>query len=1175
MLTYQVVADDAPPALPRGLAVREEPAVADAAKFDLAFTFERSGETLRGSLLYSTDLFDAATVRALVDRLILLLDAHTEDPDRRVGTVPVLLPGEADRLREAGTGPVRDLVPTTVLDLFAARVRDTPDRRAVSGDGIALTYAELDERADRVAAGLGGLAPETRVAVLSERSVDLVVALLGVLKAGAAYVPLSSADPDDRLRWIIDRTEAAVLLADAPHRDRAARLADGLPILPVEAPGEPARAARPRVLPASLACVIFTSGSTGAPKGVAATHGDIAGLAGDDWWRDGVVDRVLLHSPHAWDALTLELWMAWLNGGEVVVAPAGHTEVGTLAGLIADRGITGLWLTAGLFALLADEAPGCFAGVRQVWTGGDVVPPSAVHRVQRACPDLRVVNGYGPTETTVFATRHVLPVLEEPLPATVPIGGPIDDVRVHVLDEHLRAVPVGVPGELYIAGSGLTRGYWGSPDGTAERYVACPFEPGARMYRTGDLVRWLPDGLLDFVGRADHQVKLRGFRIELGEVEAAMADLPGVVHARAVVRDDGPSGRSLVGYVVCADEPDLAALRAALAERLPGHMVPAALVPLPELPLTATGKLDRAALPLPDHAAKAGGSTASTPVEAALCGLVADLLGMPEVGPDDGFFDLGGDSITSIQLVSRARRIGLEFSARAVFEHRTLRDLAAVVTPVSAAAAADDPGTGRVAPLPVVHWFAESGKPLAGFHQTVVVQTPADADAATTTAALQAVVDHHGALRARLSDHPQWTLEVGEPGGRQVDVRTVRASEHDDLFPLLCEEAGRAVAGLDPAAGVVLRAVWVDRGPGVAGRLLLSVHHLVVDGVSWRILLSDLAEAWQAVRDGAEPALAPVGTSLRTWSRLLTAEADSPQREAELPWWRGVLEGRRPAVGSRPLGRTDTVATAGKLTTALPADTTRALLTDVPAAFHAEVNDVVLAAFTLAHAAWRREAGVLLDLEGHGREEHLVGADLTRTVGWFTSVHPVRLDTGGIDVAGALAGGPAAGALFKHVKEQLRAVPDKGVGYGLLRYLNPRTGPVLATSTGPEIAVNYLGRVGTAAGDWMPVPQPGVLVPAESPDAPLTHALALTAITADGPAGPELTATWTWATGVLTGEDVRVLADRRSGPAWPGRARARRQGRRLTPSDIGVAAMTQAEIDEFENDVELEWETQP
>ncbi|MEU9480817.1 condensation domain-containing protein [Streptomyces sp. NPDC048191] len=564
-----------------------------------------------------------------------------------------------------------------------------------------------------------------------------------------------------------------------------------------------------------------------------------------------------------------------------------------------------------------------------------------------------------------------------------------------------------------------------------------------------------------------------------------------------------------------------------------------------------------------------------------LCGLFAEVLGLDRVGVEDSFFDRGGDSIMAIQLVARARRAGLVFTPREVFSHQTPESLATLARdaggesgPVEGAGA----GVGQVPLSPVIAALAELGGPVDGFHQSVVVQVPADVSVESLTGAVRAVVDHHDALRLRLAvgDAGEWGLEVGPAGSVAVDacVTRVDAAGLDDaaVEELTAGQAVVAREGLAPAEGRMLRVVWLDRGRGVPGRLLLVVHHLAVDGVSWRIVLPDLAAAWSAVQAGRPVELEPVGTSFRTWSRMLTQEATRPERTAELALWQETVRtDDEPVLGSRPLDATvDTVATARQAGVTLPAEVTEALLTRVPAAFHGRVNDVLLTALALAVSRWREVRGVdvpgvLVDLEGHGREE-LAGAELSRTVGWFTSVHPVRLEPGAVAWDAVVSGDPVVGGLVKRVKEQVRRVPDNGLGYGLLRYLNPKTAPELASYGSPQIAFNYLGRMGTGdRQDWEVLPGTGGMGGGADAGMPLKHALEINAITHDLAGGPVLEATWSWAGGVLAEDDVRELAELWSA-ALHGLATGVETGGAggHTPSDLALVDLTQDQIEACE-----------
>ncbi|MBA2324589.1 MAG: amino acid adenylation domain-containing protein, partial [Pseudonocardiales bacterium] len=585
--------------------------------FDITCEFQVvAGESgpgeLRGTLTYNTDLFDGMTIGRMVEQLSVLLAGVAADPGQQVGRLPMLPEQERHRLLVEWNDTDVPVPGGTVPDLFGQRVASMPNAVALVSDAVELSYADLEVRANRLAHRLIrlGVGVEDRVAVLVERSAELVVTVLAVAKAGGMYVPLDVRAPAERLRLVLAQAGAGAMVTDRAWESMARSVHKG-PLVVADADEslgtECAEAPTVALSPNNLVYLEYTSGSTGVPKGVAVCHRNVVALAADRRFAGGAHERVLVHSPLAFDASTYELWVPLLNGGQVVVAPPIEVDVGVLRRMVSENGVTGLWLTAGLFRLIAQEGPDCLAGVREVWTGGDVVPAAAVRRVLAACPDVAVVDGYGPTETTTFASSHRMRG-DEPVPEAVPIGRPLDNMRVYVLDGELRPVPVGVTGELHIAGAGLARGYWDQPGLTADRFVANPFgPPGNRMYRSGDVVRWTAKGHLEFVGRTDEQVKIRGFRIELGEVEAAIACHEQVAEAVAVARADDGGRKRLVAYLVPrgsaapnGERLSAATLREFLNRTLPDYMVPSVFVIVTALPLDANGKLDRRSLPAPD-----------------------------------------------------------------------------------------------------------------------------------------------------------------------------------------------------------------------------------------------------------------------------------------------------------------------------------------------------------------------------------------------------------------------------------------------------------------------------------------------------------------------------------------------------------------------------------------------
>ncbi|WBB93320.1 non-ribosomal peptide synthetase [Verrucosispora sp. WMMC514] len=1137
------------------------------AKFDLTIevkeTFDGDGAPagLTGHFVYARDLYHHTTIESLGQRLTRVLTALVTDPGRGIHDTDLLTASERDHELRIWNDTVSHPAGTTIVGQFEEWAARVPDAPAIVSDEGTLTYRELDRRANAWANRLlaTGVRLEDRIATLLGRSPDLVVAVLGILKAGCVYVPLHDSYPLERLNFILDDVAAPLLLTDRET------LPDGLrvtaSVLRVDQPaGAADHAPDVSIGLDQAAYIMYTSGSTGVPKGVAVTHVNVVELATCVEFYGDAHRRVLMHSSHAFDANTYEQWVPLLTGGTIVLAPDGELEIETLRRLARHHDVTTVFLTTGLFRLFAEEAPDSFAGIRELWTGGEAAPTDAVARVRRACPDLTVVNVYGPTEGTAYATRHPIAPGDD-LPRTVPIGLPMDNSFAYVLDPYLGLVPPGTVGELYIAGAGLARGYHGRAALTAERFVADPYGlPGERMYRTGDLVRRVAGGALEFAGRADDQVKLRGFRIELGEIEAVLERHPAVTQAVAMVRQDRPGERRLVAYLIAGTDLDLAEVNRLATAAMPEYMVPAAYVILDALPLAGSGKVNRKLLPVPERETGGLGGSPETAAERALAGVFAEVLGRSEPGAEDDFFELGGDSILSIQVVSRARKAGLVLTAREVFEHRTVRRLAALARrPVDPLGSTDD-GTGPVQLTPVMHWLGAGGGTIDGFNQSYLVTAPAGLTEETLTGAVQTLLDHHDALRARLESRELLIPPPGSVAAGDVVVRIDARNAPDGLVERETEAARRR---LDPYRGVMLQVVWFDAGDG-PGRLLVLAHHLVVDEVSWRILLPDLAEACTAPGTTTPQ---PVRTSLRRWSTELTEAATGSRWTGQLPYWLDVVGGESPRFGADRLtaGR-DTLATARSYLFELDVTRTRELLGPVPAAYRLTAHEVLLTGFGLAvreFSARRHGAAVrtpLIDLESHGRHEDVIDPtlDLSRTVGWFTAIHPIRLDVPPLSWDALTAAGAETGAAVKRVKESLRSVPDRGLGWGLLRYLNPATAERLAGADPAPIGFNYLGRLagGEDAG-------PGGAI--GDPTLAFGHVLEVNAFVRETAGGARLVADLTWPAALLTPDEVAEIAGL-WGDALDALARhaATPDAGGLTPSELSMVSLSQQNIDLLE-----------
>ncbi|WP_326682200.1 non-ribosomal peptide synthetase [Streptomyces sp. NBC_01237] len=867
--------------------VRSTPSAAQLDLFvNLTDTYRRDGtaDGMVGEIVYRTGLFDPETVRSLADRFIRVLRAVAADPDQRLGRLDVLDGDERDTILRSWNDTERPLPDASLPRLFAACAAATPDAVAVTGP-VTLTYAELDRRANHLAHRLitAGAAPDRPVALLQRRSADLIVSMLAVLKAGAAYLPLPSAAPADRLRQMTDQVGATVLVTDRPHEP------SDLTVL-VPGDGESSEPPGPDPHPDQAAYVMFTSGSTGVPKAVVLTHRNTAGFVRDRIWRAG--GTVLMHSATGFDASVHEIWTPLLTGGTVVVASEEILDAAGLARAVTTHGVDRIWLTSGLFGALV-ENPDCFAGIREVLTGGDVVPPAAVGRILDRHPGLTVRAMYGPTETTTCSTRFSMSG-PQAVPGRVPIGTPMDNTRLYVLDGQLQPVPTGVRGELYIAGSGVSRGYGGQPGLTAERFTAEPWgPPGSRMYRTGDIVRWRSDGTLDFVGRADAQVKIRGFRVEPAEVECSLTTLPEVGQAFVTAHEDRAGDRRLVAYLVPHGAGlDVAGVQDRVAAALPDYLVPSAYVVLDRLPLTGNGKVDRRALPEPEFETGTGYTAPRTPTEEILVELMGELLGRARVGAHDNFFDLGGHSLLATRLVNRVRtHLGAELGVADLFEAPTAAALGARLGSGHGASRTRSAllPAARPCPLPLSYaqerlWFLSRWN---GLGWPLVLRLDGALDFDGLSAAVGDLLERHETLRTRFPEADgvpsQLVLEKAGPD----EVLRVVPVDPADLDRELSAAAGHR---FDLTTDLPLRLHLFTTGTD-RHTLLLLMHHIAGDGWSLAPLTRDLAQAYAARVRGDAPVWRPLPVQYADYTLWQRALLEGPAGEDLSAYWTGQLAG--------------------------------------------------------------------------------------------------------------------------------------------------------------------------------------------------------------------------------------------------------------------------------------------
>ncbi|OQS20503.1 hypothetical protein B0T44_09450, partial [Nocardia donostiensis] len=1185
----------------------------DLAKFDLSLTVREAGGAgdsggagMYAEFAFARDLFDDATVQVFAQRFTRLLTAITTSPQQPVGDLPLLDEAEYELLTHVHG---EDVMATGLLpDLLTHGARLNPDQIAVRYQGRSITYRELDEYSSRLARVLidRGVGPERIVALSFPRSYEMVAAFWAVTKAGGAHVPVDPTYPEDRMRHMINDSGAVLGLTGSEYVDQLPRDVQWLLLDDPELNERiDAQSAEPvtdadRITSLAMrhpAYVIYTSGSTGLPKGVMVTHTGIGGLAdvATDLYHLQPHHRFLHICSPSFDPSVLEWVCAGYTGATLVIVPSTIIGGPDLAELLRSEGVTHTIITP---AVLGTMDPSDMEALEVASVGGDVTTPELLAKWE---PGRKYFNAYGPTETTIISSYARLTPGKH-----ITIGRPVHGMTALVLDARLNPVPPGVAGELYLAGGALARGYHNRPDLTADRFVANPWSnEGARMYRTGDVVRWYaepgqragnaatPDveWHLDYVGRSDFQVKIRGFRVELGEIDTALGRHPDVEFAITLGRETAAGATILVSYVLAVPgrTVDTAEVTEFVSRSLPPHMVPAAIVVLDEIPLTPVGKLDRKALPEPELAPREFRAPV-TEVEAIIAEVFAEVLGVEQIGVDDSFFALGGDSILSIQLVSRAKARGVVFTPRDVFERRSVASLAEIATRGTGEQVrlTELPG-GGVGDIPLTPIMAQILGSASGetsyqrFSQSMALRLPAGIDRETLVATIAAVFDHHDALRSRLRrDGSDWQFEALGPGAVDIDALVHRVEVAGDiseaeLAEVATAEFDAALGRLDPAQAVMAQFVWFAFDGERRDVLLIAAHHFVVDGVSWRIIIPDLAVAWSQLVAGQQVALPANGTSMRRWAHSLVEAATAPERTAELEYWQRVSGTPDPLLGDRAFDPArDTFATVERVEVSLPAEVTDAVLTTIPAKFRGGVNDGLLTALALAIARWRGEqrgSAALIKLEGHGREEDVVpGADLSRTLGWFTAAYPVRLDLYGADLDEAFSGGAALGALVKSVKEQLLAVPDKGLGYGMLRYLNPETGAQLPAATPGQISFNYLGRM--SAGEipaeltelgWVPVSDLGRLDVDMDNEMPANAALDINAIVTDGPEGPQLGASFAFPSGLLTRERVQEFAD-----LWVAALTALAEhGKRpdaggFTPSDMPLVRIGQDDLDRWE-----------
>jgi amino acid adenylation domain-containing protein/non-ribosomal peptide synthase protein (TIGR01720 family) len=1044
-------------------------------RFNLKLSCVNHADLLSLGFHYDPGSFTQACVERVADGFNTLLASAIADPKSEIGELPILSEAVKHRLLvQFNETSVKYAKDKPIHQIVAEQAEKAPNNIAVVFHDRTLNYKELNARANQLAGCLRKMevGPEVIVGIYIERSPEMVIAMLAVLKAGAAYLPIDADLPLERIVFMLDDANVPVLLTQRglqqrlpKHKAEVICLDSDWDLIPGSNDSGPINT----VSGENLAYVIYTSGSTGQPKAVMNTHQAILNflLWTQEEYQLSESDAVLQKTPFSFDVSVWEfLWPLMVGARLVLAQPGGHKDSAYLVNLIRQRRITIVhFVPPMLQAFLEEEGVSGCDSLRDVMCGGEALPYEYQERFF-ARLDARLHNRYGPTEAAIDVTSWRCE--KAGVRRVVPIGRPIANTQIYLLDELMQPVPIGVMGELYIGGEGLARGYLNRADLTAERFVPDQFSQrvGGRLYKTGDMARHLEDGNIEYIGRRDYQVKIRGHRIELGEVEAVLLQHGSVKESVVVAREEVDGHKRLVAYVVAVEKATVEAseLGRYVREKLPEYMVPSAIVKMEKLPLSPNGKADRRALPDPDVVRPADGKEYVAPrteVEEKLSEVWKQVLKLKQVGMHDNFFELGGDSILSIQMVNRLNKEGLRFAPRHIFQYPTIAELATVTETSITVETERGIVTGLVPLTPIQRRFFEND--IADRHhwnQASMFELRQPLDTAIVEQVIHYLVVQHDALRHCFKEgNSGWQQMVTEPKEIkrvfEVDFSTI---PDDSLESTIEGFASELQASLNLAEGSLFKVGVIHLGERRSALLLLIIHHLVVDIVSWGILLEDLQSAYQQLSRGEAVHLPAKTTSFKRWAERLKEYANSQPLRQELHYW---LAGSRPRIPKIPVdfpGGINTESSARTIWGALTVKETTALLKEVPKAYRTMINDVLLAALVQAFSEWTNSRSLLVDLENHGREEISEDIHLSRTIGWFTCIFPLLLELGEDETP--------SGTL-KSVKEQIRRVPKGGIGYGLLRYLSEdkEAAEQLKALPQADVCFNYVGRDGSATSE--------------------------------------------------------------------------------------------------------------
>ncbi|WP_041517884.1 plipastatin non-ribosomal peptide synthetase PpsC [Bacillus subtilis] len=1024
-------------------------------KFDLTlYAQEQSHGLLTFQMEFSTDLYKKKTIEKWLQYFINMLLSIIKDNKAALGTINILNEDETHYLiHELNRTKIDYPRNETISRLFEMQAEQTPNAVAIVSDTQVFTYEDLNSWANQIASVLQikGVGPDSVVALLTGRTPELIAGMLGILKAGGAYLPIASDLPVERIAYMLSDSGAALLLQSEKTEKQLLDIeCEQIIIEDIQKQGE-TKNVDSSAGSHSLAYIIYTSGSTGKPKGVMIEQRSVIRLVkNSNYITFTPEDRLLMTSSIGFDVGSFEIFGPLLNGAALHLSDQQtFLDSHQLKRYIEHQGITTIWLTSSLFNHLTEQNEQTFSQLKHLIIGGEALSPSHVNRIRNVCPEVSIWNGYGPTENTTFSTcLHIQKTYE----LSIPIGRPVGNSTAYILNQWGVLQPVGAVGELCVGGDGVARGYLGRPDLTKEKFVPHPFAPGDRLYRTGDLARWLPDGTIEYVGRIDDQVKVRGYRVELGEIESALRQIDGVKEAAVLARTAQTGSKELFGYISVKAGTNAEQVRSLLARSLPNYMIPAYIIEMETLPLTSNGKLNRKALPEPNFTSKQTYAPPRNDLEDQLVLIWQEVLGIQRIGIEDSFFELGGDSIKALQVSARLGRYGLSLQVSDLFRHPKIKDLSPFIRK-SERIIEQGPVQGDVPWTPVQQWFfSQDIEERHHFNQSVMLFHSGRLSENAIRPVLKKLAEHHDALRMvyRKDDRRWIQINQGIHESQLYSLRISDLSQSESGWETkIKQEVADLQQSINLQEGPLLHAALFKTLTG--DYLFLAIHHLVVDGVSWRILLEDLSAGYQQAAAGQTIQLPPKTDSYQEYARRIQEYAQSSKLIREEAYWRSVEEQQAAELPYEiPHHVNIDFSKRDSLSFSLTEADTAVLLQNVNHAYGTDTQDILLTAASLAICEWTGGSKLRIAMEGHGREHILPELDISRTVGWFTSMYPALISFEHHR--------DELGTSVKTVKDTLGRIPNKGVGYGMLKYLTHPENKSITFSKTPEISFNYLGQ---------------------------------------------------------------------------------------------------------------------